>query len=131
MFDTYGIRTFYKIQKLIFTKYDTQDWNIEKKTSLLESIFLEFPLSTLYFIEDKSIWHVLDGNKRLQIIFSFFENTYQLDVSSMYPACSYSYFTDLARCDQALLEKTLLTCIVIDSSSPKNILNTLRTRIQR
>lgn len=122
--------TKYKNYELVFTKYTTRDWNIEKKTSFFESIFLELPLPALYLFEESDILRVLDGNRRLQTIFSYLENQYQLDASTFYPACSYSYFSDLAHRDQITLQKTILTCIVIDNSSSKDVVNTLHARLQ-
>jgi hypothetical protein len=78
-FSAFQLHKMYKNKNLVLIK-DVFQWDILKKSELIESILIGFPLPVFYIKQNtEGKYLVLDGNERLNSIFEYMENTFSLN----------------------------------------------------
>ena len=99
-------------------------WTIEKKSRLIESIFLKIPLPAFYFdASDDENWLVIDGLQRVSTIKEFVvdKNPFKLKGLEFLKDLNGLTYDKLPRALQRRLEETNLNACLVQASTPKNV----------
>jgi Protein of unknown function DUF262. len=99
-------------------------WTIEKKSRLIESIFLKIPLPAFYFdASDDENWLVIDGLQRVSTIKEFVvdEKPFKLKGLEFLKDFNGLTYDKLPRALQRRLEETNLNACLVQASTPKNV----------
>lgn len=109
-------RAFYRQKK---------EWDIKKKSMLIESLLLTIPIPMIYTVEreDGKI-EVVDGQQRLDAICDFLDNCFPLTGLALLKELEGKKFMDLEPVGSALqrrLEEYPLSLLVIKRESPPGI----------
>jgi len=99
-----------KYPNLLINSLNNQ-WDIEKRSKLIESILVNYYIPNLIFARDTSIStiHVLDGHNRLFTMFDYIDNLYPLTTLNYKTKYKGLYFKDLPRFGQRKIEDYLLS----------------------
>ena len=63
-----------------FNSYDSKDWDLVKKSQLIESLLFNFPIPPVYLFEDDyNLYSVVDGKQRLLAIIDFLQDRFPLE----------------------------------------------------
>lgn len=99
-------------------------WTIEKKSRLIESIFLKIPLPAFYFdASDDENWLVIDGLQRVSTIKEFVVDKKPFKLKGLEFLKDFNGLTydKLPRALQRRLEETNLNACLVQASTPKNV----------
>lgn len=104
-------------------------WDVERKSKLIESFLLNVPIPPVYIIRLKkngeglnSSYTVIDGQQRLNAVYSFFNNEYRLKGLETTPQLNGYNYSDLKTTDFIdLLSTRPLRTYEVVSSNPKTV----------
>ena len=97
-------------------------WDNKRKSALIESLLLRFPISTFCFDEDMyGKKNIIDGMQRLNSIHEFINNEFELTGLQYFPDCENKLFSNLNRKYQAYILNTILIVNVLDGRCPQTI----------
>ena len=99
-------------------------WTVEKKSRLIESIFLKIPLPAFYFdASNDENWLVIDGLQRVSTIKEFVvdEKPFKLKGLEFLKDFNGLTYDKLPRALQRRLEETNLNACLVQASTPKNV----------
>lgn len=122
-----------KTKDIIFD-FSFQDnlWNSNKKCELVESILLNFPLSTLLFFELKNgKKQIIDGKQRINTLLAFLNNELKLENLKILRHFNGYFFKDLELRYQSKLRRYKLSLFVIEPPTPDNIKIEILNRLNK
>lgn len=97
-------------------------WDNKRKSALIESLLLRFPISTFCFDEDMyGKKNIIDGMQRLNSIHEFINDEFELTGLQYFPDCENKLFSNLNRKYQAYILNTILIVNVLDGRCPQTI----------
>ena len=97
-------------------------WDNKRKSALIESLLLRFPISTFCFDEDMyGKKNIIDGMQRLNSIHEFINDEFELTGLQYFPDCEDKLFSNLNRKYQAYILNTILIVNVLDGRCPQTI----------
>ncbi|OGH96097.1 MAG: hypothetical protein A2X43_10830 [Candidatus Margulisbacteria bacterium GWD2_39_127] len=102
-------------------------WDRQKASNLIESIILNIPIPVIFTSEDDDIEEVIDGQQRLQSIFSFIESKFpdgtifRLSPLKILKELSGKKYSELETSIQKRIKKRELTIIRIQSETQEDI----------
>lgn len=97
-------------------------WDNKRKSALIESLLLRFPISTFCFDEDMyGKKNIIDGMQRLNSIHEFINDEFELTELQYFPDCEDKLFSNLNRKYQAYILNTILIVNVLDGRCPQTI----------
>jgi hypothetical protein len=103
-------------------------WDNQKASNLIESLLLNIPIPIIYTSEDNGKEEVIDGQQRLQSIFSFMDGRFPLDDKpfklsklKILKELSGKKWADLDSDIQKRIKKSSLTVVKIQAGTQKDI----------
>lgn len=100
-------------------------WDKKKSSRLIESILLKFPIPLIYLSEEKDgKYVVIDGQQRLQAIFSFIDGLFNekiFKLNKVLPKLNNKTFKELSEQDQDIILDYSLACVVFKKQSDPNV----------
>ncbi len=102
-------------------------WDRQKASNLIESVILNIPIPVIFTSEDQDIEEVIDGQQRLQSIFSFIEgkfpdgSIFKLSPLKILGELSGKKYSELDASIQKRIKKRELTIIRIQSETQEDI----------
>lgn len=106
-------------------------WNRNKMSRLIESIILRLPLPIFYFdVSDTNKWIVIDGLQRLSTIQQFIvDNKFKLVNMEFLKELEGKNYTDLDRNIQRIIEETQIITYQMEPQTPKEVRYSIFNRI--
>ena len=98
-------------------------WTLDKKSRLIESIFLKIPLPAFYFdASNDGNWLVIDGLQRVSALKEFVvDQSFKLTGMEFLQDLDGLKYDELPRALKRRLEETNLNACLIQASTPKNV----------
>ena len=122
-----------KTKDIIFD-FSIQDnlWNSKQKCELIESVLLNFPLSTLLFFEQKNgKKQIIDGKQRINTLLAFLNNEFKLENLKILQHFNGYCFKDLELRYQSKFRRYKISLFVIEPSTPDNIKIEILNRLNK
>lgn len=105
-------------------------WDERNKSISIESILLDLTMTPYYIDASKSCkWFILDGHKRLQSLYSFINNEFELEELEFYPQYNGLKFEDLPYKQRRKIEEAEFTVHTINQGVPDDVRLSLIYRI--
>ncbi len=99
-------------------------WKNKEKIELIETIFRNIPLPLIYLYQDETgRYQIIDGKQRLQTIFDFLDNKFQLNQLYYFSNFSKKKFEDIESRSQYLFENYSLICYILRPPIPNKLIN--------
>jgi len=106
------------------------EWDNTKKSRLIESLLIRFPLPFFYFSQTREgTYDVIDGLHRLLTFKSFINNEFSLKNLEYFNDLTELRYNDLSIKFQRRILESTLNVYVIESATPQNILKNLFVRL--
>lgn len=105
-------------------------WDNSKKSRLIESMLIRFPIPVFYFNENNNhTYDVIDGLHRLLSFISFFNGNFSLTNLEYFSELNGSNINDLPHKYTRRLEETTINVYIIKKGTPQNIIRNLFVRL--
>lgn len=106
----------YKDKKLLLDNDFSRDflWKKKEKIELIETVLRNIPLPLIYLYQDETgNYQIIDGKQRLQTIFDFIDNKFELSQSYYFHEFLNNHFSDINKKNQYLFESYILICYIL------------------
>ena len=105
-------------------------WNDTKKSRLIESMLIRFPIPVFYFNENSNYsYDVIDGLHRLLSFITFFKGDFSLTNLEYFPELNGKDINNLSHKFIRRLEETTIGVYIIKKGTPQDIIKNLFVRL--
>jgi len=106
------------------------EWSIEQKSRLIESLIMRIPLPSFYFDGSEHPWKIIDGLQRLSTFYSFLKGmSFELQNLEYLKNFEGKVFFELPYSFRRVIENTIIEAYVINPGTPKKVRYNIFTRI--
>lgn len=110
--------------------FKRQDYDSFTSSAYIESVIIGLPLLPIVFDGSKAPWRIIDGSKRLQIIWDFAFNRFRLDDASFYHMPEHLSFDEMNPYLKNRFFKAVVPCYIINPGTPPDVIYEIRKRIR-
>jgi len=95
-------------------------WNVERKSSLIESFIMNIPIPPIFLYErEYASFEVMDGQQRLSAIHEFYENKYALEGLQEWQELNGKKYSDLPDRIKAGIDRRYISSIILLQETAK------------
>jgi len=125
----YGLKNG-KIEAYDVLKYDKFSILPQNSSLYIESVIIGLPLLPLVFDGSHATWFIMDGAKRLSIIWNFAHNSTPLKRTYYSRLPEYTNFEDMSPFLRNRFLKAPILCYIINPGTPTDIIDDIQERVR-